>query len=512
MRTAQTWAQIGQPLRAAEAYLELNFARGGNDTALQNTVLQIAVNLKTEKRWIESLHVLQTFVDSFPAHPSAGQALTMIGQIHQENEVWEDAIAAFSRVIDEFDSGDWATESRWAIAECTINLSRWPEAMGAYAEFQKMYPKDARLAEATRRIEILKTLDRYQNIIDEEGQRKAFDAQFQIASIMRTQLANPVKAIIEYRKVTANWPNSHLADDALFEVGQIYLEKGETEAAREALLEAASSYPTSPLADDALFLVGTSFVSEADGLSAVDRSKSQAIAKDIAQREAYQVAQDNRRRQVSRNLDQIQELKKQGKRAEAANKEAHFASQALQFDSINTSVISNWAAQKEEMLSAEQLADRQDKINAALRKAVQSFRQAAKVTAANRADDALLQMAQIYDERLKDSEAAMATWEEIVKQYSGTAVAEDASWKIAEYYEQHQEHKKAIDAYQSFLRNYRRSPRAGQAQASIAENHENLGEWVQAMDAYTNYLNNFPDGPQATRAREQISWIKTYRL
>ena len=81
-----------------------------------------------------------------------------------------------------------------------------------------------------------------------------------------------------------------------------------------------------------------------------------------------------------------------------------------------------------------------------------------------------------------------------------------------EYYEQHQEHKKAIDAYQSFLRNYRRSPRAGQAQASIAENHENLGEWVQAMDAYTNYLNNFPDGPQATRAREQISWIKTYRL
>lgn len=512
LRIAQTWQQLEQPLRAAESYLELNFARGGSDVELQNTILQIAVQLKNEKRWVESLHVLMTFVDSFPSHPSAGQALTMIGQIHQANEVWVDAIEAYGRVIDEFDSGDWSRESRWAIAECTINLSRWEEAIGAYAEFQKLYAEEPRIAEATRRIEVLKTLVRYQHIIDEEGQRKAFDAQYQIGSIVRTQLANPVKAIIEYRKVAANWPQSHLADDALFEIGKIYIELGETEAARKALVQAATKYPASPLADDALLLVGTTFVNEADSLAAVDRSKSKAIAKDIAQREAYRVVQDNRRRQIERNVGQIAELKRMGKQEEAAGKEAHFASQALQFDAVNTLVASNWAAQQEEMLSAAQLADRQDKINAALRKAVDSFQRAAGVAGADKADDALLRMAQIYDERLKDSEAAMATWEEIVKQYSGTTVAEDASWKIAHYYELHDQHAKAIDAYQSFLRNYRRSPRAGQAQAAIAENHEHLGQWVQAMDAYTNYLNNFPQGPQVKRAQEQISWIKTYRL
>ena len=46
----------------------------------------------------------------------------------------------------------------------------------------------------------------------------------------------------------------------------------------------------------------------------------------------------------------------------------------------------------------------------------------------------------------------------------------------------------------------------------MAENYERLGKWVQAMDAYTNYINNFPDGPLVERAREQIAWIKTYRL
>lgn len=512
LQIARTWQQLGQPLRAAEAFLELNFTRGGNDSDLQNAIYEIAVGLKNEKRWIESLHVLQTFVDSFPRHAHAGQALTMIGEIHQANEVWADAIDAYRRVIDEFPQGDWTIEARWSIAECTINLSLWQEAAGAYAAFQSAYPEDSRIAEAARRVEILKTLDRYQKVIDEEGQRKAFDAQFQVAVIVRTELSNRIKAIIEYRKVAQNWPQSHLADDALFEVGEIYLELGETKLAREALLQSAERYPRSPLADDALLLVGTSYVSEADRLASVDRGKSLEIAKDIAQRQAYQVAQDNRKRQMERNSDQIAALRDQGKREEAATKEAYFAGQALQFDAANTLNVSNWAAQQEEVLSAAQLADRQDKINAALREAVKSFRRAASVVAADKADDALLQMAQIYDERLKDSEAAMATWEEIVRQYSGTPVAEDASWKMAQYYESQDEHQKAIDAYQAFFRNYRRSPRAGQAQAAIAENFEHLGEWVQAMDAYTNYVNNFPEGPLVKKAQEQINWIKTYRL
>ena len=84
--------------------------------------------------------------------------------------------------------------------------------------------------------------------------------------------------------------------------------------------------------------------------------------------------------------------------------------------------------------------------------------------------------------------------------------------RIASWYESQQEHGKAIAAYQTFFRNYRRSPRAGDAQAAIAENFEHLGEWVQAMDAYTNYVNNFPEGPLLKKARDQINWIKTYRL
>ena len=174
--------------------------------------------------------------------------------------------------------------------------------------------------------------------------------------------------------------------------------------------------------------------------------------------------------------------------------------------------MADLAEQQVVVLTAKQLADRQDKINASLRQAVTSYRKAAEIAAADKADESLLRMATIYADRLKDADAAMKTYLEIVRQFSGTSVAEDASWRIAQYYERQNKAEDAVNAYKAFLRNYRRSTRAGSAQFAIAENYEHAGKWVQAMDAYTNYMTNFPKGPMVAKAKEQISWIKTYRL
>jgi TolA-binding protein len=514
LRIAQTYHQkLQRPLKAAEAYQELNFVRGGGDQELQNAIFQIGSELRDQKRWVEALHVLEVFVDSFPGHPQAGQALTMVGQIHQTNEAWEDAIAAYRRVIDEFENGQWVKDAKWSIAECTINLSQWHEASEAYRKFVEAYGDDKeKVAEANRRIEVLKDLARYQGLVDEKDQRKAFDAQFQIASIVASQLSNRVKAIIEYRKVVANWPESHLADDALYEVGSTYLALGETQKAREALLEVAQKYPASPLADDALFLVGKSFEDEADKLATVTRAESIEKAKDVAQRFAYEQVQMGRRRQQEVRDKRVADLKKAGKASMAEAEEAFQAANTALFNDANVRLFAQQADLQVEALTATQLADRQDKINAALRKAVDAYTQTSKVAGADKADEALLQMATIYDQRLKDSGAAMATWLEIVRQFSGTSVAEDASWRIAQTYERQQKYAEAVEAYEAFLRNYRRSPNAGQAQFAVAENYEHLGEWVKAMDSYTNYLNNFPEGPLAGKAKDQINWIKTYRL
>jgi tetratricopeptide (TPR) repeat protein len=258
--------------------------------------------------------------------------------------------------------------------------------------------------------------------------------------------------------------------------------------------------------------VGKSYEDEANRLASVTREQSLEKAKEVAQRRAYEDVQGNRRIQLDSEQKQIASLKASGKVAAVELQEAANSANYYRFNEANVELFAQKAEQQVESLTAVQLADRQDKINAALRKAVESYTSASKVPGADKAGDALLQMATIYDQRLKDAQAAMQTWLEIVRQFSGTNVAEDASWKIAQFHERQGKYAEAIDAYQSFLRNYRRSPNAGPAQFAIAENYEHLGQWVNAMDAYTKYITSFADGPMVNKAREQINWIKTYRL
>ena len=509
---AQTYqGALGRPLRAAEAYVEINFARGGDDANIQTAVFTIGAQLKQQKRWVESLHVLQLFVASFPRHASAGQALTMIGQIHQANQAWQEAIAAYTRVINEYpQGGNSVQEAKWSIAECIINLSKWPEAISAYESYVAAFGQDSKVGEANRRIGVLKDLANYQMLVDEKGP-KAFDAQFQMAVMIQTQLANDAKAIEEYQKVATNYPDCHLAGSALHAVGVIWLQTGEIEKARDVLRAMATRYPDNPMADDALFRVGKSFEDEAQKLGELSRGTSLDFNGVVAQKEAYKQVEMNYKAQRTLQSKKLDVAKSKGK-SELEIQEAANASDNTQFDRANIENAADQAQQVQIQLTAEQLADRQDKINAALRKAVAAYADASRVPGGDKAGDALLRMAVIYSERLGEPALAMTTWLEIVRQYSGTAVAEEASWQIAQNYEHSGKYAEAVDAYKKFLANYRRSPRAEQAQFFIAENYEHLGQWVSAMDQYTVYLNNYPNGALAGKAHEQINFIKTYRL
>ena len=236
------------------------------------------------------------------------------------------------------------------------------------------------------------------------------------------------------------------------------------------------------------------------------------MAQEQALKDAYRSVQSRRNDNKNESEQRLKSAKGTGKADVAELEEARQAGSNQAFNSANFELAAAKAIQDVETLSAVQMADRQDRINASLRKAVEAYGSASKVPGADKAGDALLRMAVIYDEQLKDSNLALATWKEIVNQFSGTAVAEEASWRIAGYYERAANYADAVEAYKAFLRNYRRSPKAAQAQLSIAECFEHLNKWVEAMDAYTSYINSFPEGPAAAKAREQINWIKTYRL
>ena len=513
LRIAQLHAtNLSNPLKAVEAYQEFLHTNGDNES-VRSSIFSIAQQLGAQRRYIESLHVYGVFVDSFPTDPRASSALRAIGQTHQSNEVWKEAIASYERVLDEYPGCGEEQPVKLAIAECQINLSEWRVARRIYEEYVQKYPQDGQVAMATSRMTVLKNLDRYQALLsDKEVQRNKDDAQFQIGRIVREQIGNEVKAVEEFRKVVAGYPQSDMADDAQLEIGRSLLSLSRLDEAREALLLVPLNYPNSPVADDALYLVGQSFEQQAQRLASVSASTVLAEAYERNQRGAYLALNGQIEQQQLFFSKRREQLKIAGKSKEIDLDEA---ASAFRFNQANFDAIANTSRQAEiaaETESALQVANRQDRINEALREAVAAYSRAtSEYPLGDMTDESLLRIAQIFETELKDREAAMETYQKVVALFPGTPVAEDAAWKVATFYEQEGKFTLASNAYRDFIRKYPASGRVADAQFALAEVLEQLGKWTEAMDAYEVFRQKFAGHPKARLAVEQITWIKAYR-
>ncbi len=513
LRIAELHAtNLQDPLKAVEAYQEY-LSLNGDHQQIRTQIFTIAQQLGAKQRYLESLYVYGVFVDSFPTDPRASTALEAIGNTQKTNESWEEAIATFDRILVEYPSAPLVPRVKLAVAECRINLSQWREVRKLYAEFVSQYPKDGSVAMARTRLAVLKNLDRYQTLLaDDQVQRNKDDAQYQIGRLVLSQLNNPVKAVQEFRKVVDQYPKSDVADDAQLEIGKALIALNRMDDARTALLEVPVLYPNSPLADDALYLIAQSYEQQAVRLTSV----TLAAVRDEAFMENQKGAYQSFNEQVVRQREAAQmrrgQLKKEGKSKELALDEA---ADAFRLNTLAISGLSGnarKAEQQAETESALEVANRQDRINDAYREAVKLYMQAAsEYPLGDKTDDSLLRIAQIFETQLKDRSSAMETYQKIVKLFPGTPVAEDAAWKVAVFYEQEAKYTLAAAGFREFIRNYPASNRVADAQFALAEVLEQLGLWVEAMDAYETFRQKFGSHPKAVVAQEQINWIKTYR-
>ena len=513
LRIAQTHAaNLASPLRAVETYQEY-LSLVGDDANIRNQIFAIGSQLASGRRYIEALHVYEVFVDSFPTDPNAASALIAIGGIHQTNEVWDDAIAAYERMMEEFPQSKLIPQVKFSVAECQINLSQWLKARKLYEDYLAAHPKDNRAGVARARIAILKNLDRYQKLLaDEAVERNKDDAQFQIGRIVLEQLKYPRKAIHEFRKVVQTFGKSHVADDAQLEIGKALLALNELDRARVELLKVASNHPGSPLADDALYLIAQSYEQQAMRLATVTVQTARAEAFERGQRLAYRVAQDDFLKQNRDNQEQQKALKEAGRQREfdLNGAVANTLIGGRRRSNVRNQSLS--VVQQAETESAIEVANRQDKINEAFRKAVALYGRAARdYPLGDRTSESLLRMAEIFETRLKDQAAAKQTYERVVKFFPGTPVAENAAWKVAQFHLDAGDFEKAVNAYRDFIRNYPASGRVADAQFAMAEALEQLGRWVEAMDAYQTFRDKFAKHTKAPAAIEQINWIKAYR-
>lgn len=508
-RIAELQSQhLAAPLKAVETFQEF-YALTGEDVATE--IDQIARRLHQAQRYLEALHVYGVFVDSFPHDQRTPEALLATGRIHMANESWTDGIKAFQRLLDEYQQAAVIPDARAAMADCRIHLSQWTAARVLYERFLEEHPNHRTASTAAARIEVLKHLDRFQRLLDDPTVRRNRDeAQFQIARICQERLNMPLKAVEEYRKVVADFPAGAWADDAQLEIGILLLTTlNRREEGREALL-AVTRYENSPLAGRALFILAESFEQEALALAGGElRADEDRLAE--ANRAAY-------RMQRARNVEMLEEQAARGRVLRQAGELDKLAIQEtygnFRFNALDNSInqFARIAEIEAERKSVLELANLQDRINEAYRQAAAIYLRAAiDYPLAERAAESLLRAARIQESKLREPDAAVSTYQRIVRFFPASPAAEDAAWKVADSLDRKGKHAAAVDAYREFIRKYPAGRFVAEAQFNLAESLEQMGRWVEAMDAYETFRQRFEDHPKAPLALEQINWIKAYR-
>jgi TolA-binding protein len=509
LRIAEIHAQdLANPLKAVEPYL-MYVNRGNPDTDVRNRLFTMAGELAGRNRYLESLHLYRVFVESFPTDPRLAAALHAMGQLFQTNEAWASAILVYQRVLKEHPADPVVAQVQRALAQCHIHLGDWQQARFAYQQELAARPQAPDAAQLRSRSEVLEQIQRYAELLaDREDRPNKADAQFQIGRLVWDKLDNPARAILEFQKVPEKYPGNSLADDAQLEVGRALLALDRAAEARKALLEVPTRYSGSPLADDALFLLGQSYEKEAQKLS--------TLTVDVVRAEAQRARQQDAFLKFTRQ-EEVQAKKDLASPMILGQPEADVLTSTLQGSLASTSADQLFchvceAEARAESESVLRVASRQDRINEAHREAVAMYlRAATDYPLGDSTDTSLSRMAHIFENELKDQARAVQTYEQIVKLFPGTPLAEDAAWKLANFFVASRQYEKAAEAYHDFIRNYPASGRVADAQFGQADMLQRVEKWVEAMDAYEVFRQKFPQHPQAAKALEQINWIKTYR-
>jgi len=507
--------QMQHYARAVTDYLEYIQGFQPSDAGeIRGRIYSLAERLKGEKRFAEAIEIYKQYVSNFPNDNRAAECWHNIGSMYFDNNLWEEAVESFEELIAEYPNSPQMLPAHLDIARCYSCLSRWTEAGSQY---EKYIEKGGQPSPGiTGKVRALRKLGKFQDFIDTyKEHRKRSNARFALAQIIQSDLQLPCKAILEYRKVVKEYPGCYHADDALFAIARLHLARNDMEKARKAARNLVERYPESPLADDALYLAGQSYEREAEALRRTTVEQVQEQQVEFTQRDAIRrIADQSRgnRRRVFENLKDLNAAEDLGREARELSQFNYQVNKDQQMWLRNDNTLFQ-AQQESTKLTAFERRNIQDKVNAKLRNAVETYREVASLyRTRDKAAEALQRVVKIYSDELRDKQKWVEVVQTLVKHHPSSKISEGPSFEIGRYYQRDEKYAGAIQAYNQFLYNFPKSDRIRDARFMIAECQEQLGKWINAIDAYQDFINRYPTHPMAKRARDRINWIKAYHL
>jgi outer membrane protein assembly factor BamD len=201
-------------------------------------VLALGLERAENRKWDDAVAALEAFTFQFPAHPRYQEGRYRLGRVYYEKKEFITAAAEFARLADDYPSGEWADDARFAVCESYSRLSPKPPLDQEYTvsaiqhceSLIAYYPESEFVERARGMVAELREKLATKSYLQGEYyyKRKAFDS-----------------AILAFNNVLTAYPASDSAPKALLKLLRTYEALGYSEEAKEARERLLRDYPDS---------------------------------------------------------------------------------------------------------------------------------------------------------------------------------------------------------------------------------------------------------------------------
>jgi TolA-binding protein len=258
---AQSYSKAGNSTKALEAFRRLISAFPSSDLA-DDAQFGIAWTYFTQKEYAASITEFQKLISTYPKSEFVTRAYYSIGDADYNLQHYDWALASYRQILTKFPSSPLVGDAITGIQYCLEAQGKHEESLKVIDEFVRSHPN----AKASEQVAFKKTELLF-------GQKKY------------------AEAIAECRSFIDRYPKSNLVPDAYFWMGKSSILLGQTDNALQALNHVANAYPSSQAAENALLEIGNLYLSEknfAEAVSTYERIETNFKNGDVAIQAAYQ--------------------------------------------------------------------------------------------------------------------------------------------------------------------------------------------------------------------------------
>ena len=183
-----------------------------------------ASQLQDAEFYEEASAQFEEYVKKYPESDRADNAKLQIANGHFQYGDYETAILIYQEILDTYSGGDAADQAMLSIGDSYFALQKIDEAIQMYEKLLLKYPRFSTqiAADAQIRMTAVEDIEEDMRIINEGADSEKDNAQYDIANIYLTVFGDYQRAKVEFQKVVDQWPESELADEALWNIGECY--------------------------------------------------------------------------------------------------------------------------------------------------------------------------------------------------------------------------------------------------------------------------------------------------